>query len=218
MSNHSTAMHQHQFADPKQQFEASSLGMWIFLMTELLLFGGLFAVYVVYRTAYPDAFAFGSSKLEWPLAAANTIILIVSSLTMVLAVYGAQVNNRAMQVGFLFLTILFGAAFLGLKVVEYRAHWIHHEVPGFGFRNDWQPPVQMFFLIYFSLTGIHAVHMVVGIGLVSYVMYKAYRRTYSPAYHTPVEMVGLYWHFVDIAWVFLFPLLYLIGAHFGAGE
>ncbi|MGH9914951.1 MAG: cytochrome c oxidase subunit 3, partial [Pyrinomonadaceae bacterium] len=167
MSNHSTAMHQHQFADPKQQFEASSLGMWIFLMTELLLFGGLFAVYVVYRTAYPDAFAFGSSKLEWPLAAANTIILIVSSLTMVLAVYGAQINNRAMQVGFLFLTILFGAAFLGLKVVEYHAHWIHHEVPGFGFRNDWAPPVQMFFLIYFSLTGIHAVHMVVGIGLVS---------------------------------------------------
>jgi cytochrome c oxidase subunit 3 len=206
---------QHQFDDAEQQYEASSLGMWIFLATEVMFFGGMFAGYVVYRSAYPDAWAEGSRHLDITLGAVNTAVLIGSSLTMALAVRSAQVGRRGGQILFLLLTALLGSVFLGIKAVEYGHKFTEHLVPGTGFR--WEGPnvknVQLFYSFYFAMTGMHALHMVVGLGLLAVLVVMAWRRRFSPAYFTPVEITGLYWHFVDIIWIYLFPLLYLIDRH-----
>jgi cytochrome c oxidase subunit 3 len=206
---------QHHFYSMEQQLEASTLGMWVFLVTEVMFFGGMFTAYLVYRVMYPDAWLAGSNHLNVPLGALNTAVLICSSLTMVLAVRAAQVGSRRGQLVNLVLTILLGTVFLVVKYFEYKDKLDHHLVPGPNFDASLPQAQQLFFSLYFMLTGVHAAHMVVGIGIMSVILVMAWRGRFSPSYYTPVEVSGLYWHFVDIVWIFLFPLLYLLGYHYG---
>ena len=206
---------QHHFYSMEQQLEASTLGMWVFLVTEVMFFGGMFMAYLLYRTLYPDAWMAGSNHLNVPLGALNTAVLICSSLTMVLAVRGAQIGSRSAQLVNLVLTILLGSVFLVVKYFEYKDKFVHHLVPGPHFDPSLPTEQQLFFSLYFMLTGVHAAHMVVGIVLMTVILIMAWRGKFSPSYYTPVEVSGLYWHFVDIVWIFLFPLLYLLGFHYG---
>jgi cytochrome c oxidase subunit 3 len=208
---------QHHFASLDQQRETATLGMWVFLITEILFFGGMFTAYLVYRVAYPAAFVAGSQHMEFWAGTINTVVLICSSLTMVLAVHAAQMGERKMIVLFLLITILFGLGFLGIKAYEYHHHWVNHDVPGPSFRFEGPNPRQaeIFFSLYFAMTGFHALHMLIGVGLVSFILYFAWKGHYTPEYHNPIENVGLYWHFVDIVWIFLYPLLYLISKRHG---
>jgi cytochrome c oxidase subunit III len=211
----------HHFVDLPAQREASSLGMWLFLVTEVLFFGGMFTAYVVYRSTYRTAFEGASNLLDITLGAINTGVLIMSSLTMALAVWAASVGKKKLIILFLLATIALGSAFLGIKVVEYKQKFDHHEVPGPHFvvpHNEKTHEVlprqsEMFFSLYFCMTGLHALHMIIGVGLLTWLIVKARADAFSPRYYTPVDNVGLYWHFVDIVWIFLFPLLYLLGRH-----
>jgi cytochrome c oxidase subunit 3 len=213
----------HQFEDMEQQREAGSLGMWIFLLTEMMFFGGLFATYIVYRALYLPSFEIGSHLLEVKFGALNTTVLIASSLTMALAIHSAQIGKRSAQVGFLITTMILGAAFLAIKFTfEWRHDYVEHLVPGFGFliRPEWGAPgahVPMFFCFYFFMTGLHALHMIIGIGILTVLTVMAHRGKFTPQYYSPLEVSGLYWHFVDIVWIFLFPLLYLIGGRYAGG-
>jgi cytochrome c oxidase subunit 3 len=213
LSEHSSAL-AHQFDDPEQQFEASTLGMWAFLITEIMFFGGLFLGYAIYRSLYSEAFAEASRLLDYKLGAINTAVLICSSLTMVLAVRAAQLGQRKQLIVFLLLTILLGSAFLGNKVVEYSHKFHDHLVPGPSFGTETpftQPgPSQIFFGFYFAMTGLHALHMIIGIGILIVLVAQARAGRFSAEYFSPVDITGLYWHFVDVVWIFLFPLLYLI--------
>jgi cytochrome c oxidase subunit III len=213
LSDH--AAHAHQFDSAAQQHEAASLGMWAFLVTEVMFFGGLIVCYVVYRNLYFPAFAAASRELDVNLGAINTAVLICSSLTMALAVRAAQLGNRRTLITCLFLTLLLGSTFLGIKGVEYYDKFVHHHVPGphFQFDGDHPEQAQLFFSLYFAMTGLHALHMIVGAGILIALIYHSWRGRYSPAYFAPVEMSGLYWHFVDIVWIFLFPFLYLLSRH-----
>ena len=281
---------QHQFEDMKQQEESVSIGMWLFLVQEIMFFGGMFTVYLVFRSKYPIAFAAGSNHLDAFWGGLNTLVLIVSSLTMALTVYYAQRGNRNMQVIMILLTMLFGATFLGVKAIEYTDKYNHGTIPVDGLNRKtkkggkpghasvvlpfetkasaaeakpgeaehpyvnelgvfqitdhdlelveqekdeltqselngyysngvldpakFRDRVRIFFWIYFVMTGLHALHMIIGLGLMTWLGWKAWRHTFSADYYMPVEMSGLYWHFVDIVWIFLFPLLYLLGRHF----
>jgi cytochrome c oxidase subunit III len=216
---------QHHFADMEQQQETSTFGMWMFLLTEIMFFGGLFTVYLVYRASYYQAFVEGSQKLSVMLGGINTAVLICSSLTMALGVRAAQTGKPKLMVVLLFITILFGLGFLGIKGDEYHEHWENHEFPGqnFHFQTiDKSPPVdpqhtEIFFSLYWAMTGLHALHMVIGVGLVSWLIIAGLRGAFTPSYFTPVEIIGLYWHFVDLVWIYLFPLLYLISKKHGGG-
>ena len=204
----------HHFESYEQQKQSSFLGMWLFLVQEVMFFGGLFVCYVVYRSLYGEAFAAGSRELSVPIGAANTAVLLFSSFTMVLAVAGAQMGKRKLIVLGLVLTILFGGIFLGVKYFEYKGKWDHHLVPGPGF--EWHgaevgSSVEIFFCLYFAMTGMHALHMVIGIVIMLFMLRPAWRGKWTPENHNFVEGFGLYWHFVDIVWIFLFPFLYLIG-------
>ena len=205
----------HQFDDLEQQAEAATLGIWAFLITEILFFGGLFTGYAVYRTNYPQAFAEASHHLDILLGGINTVVLIGSSFTMALAVHAAQSGKRRALIAFLLATMLLGAVFLGIKVVEYSHKFVDHLVPGrtFTFPGAYAPQAQLFFSFYFAMTGMHAVHMIIGLAILSVLVGRAWRNRFSAIYFAPVEVTGLYWHFVDIVWIFLFPLLYLIGRH-----
>lgn len=285
---------QHQFEDMKQQEESVSIGMWMFLVQEIMFFGGLFTAYLVFRSRFPMAFAAGSNHLDAFWGGLNTLVLIVSSLTMALTVYFAQKGNRNMQMIMIVLTMLFGTTFLGVKVIEYTDKYEHGLVPVQGWnkrikegehkeatsitlpfetraiasesstngaavaqhpnpRGEFQidvekdmklpklaedgkfltaaeqtgyysngvldpekfrDKVRIFFYIYFVMTGLHALHMIIGLGIMSWLLWMAWRNSFSAEYYAPVEMSGLYWHFVDIVWIFLFPLLYLLGRHF----
>jgi cytochrome c oxidase subunit 3 len=208
---------QHHFFSMGQQLEASILGMWVFLVTEVMFFGGLFMAYLVYRTTYPEAWVKSSQELNVIMGGANTAVLICSSITMALAVRSAQIGSRRGQIVNLILTIALGSTFLIVKYFEYAAKFEHHLVPGPYFGPE--PPLpfgsQIFFSLYFIMTGIHAAHMVVGIVLMSIMLAWAWRGRFTPDYYNPLEVSGLYWHFVDIVWIFLFPLLYLLGFHLG---
>ena len=206
---------QHHFDTMDQQREASSFGMWVFLVTEILFFGGLFTAYTVYRHQYSRAFAEASRHLDIALGTFNTAVLIVSSLTMALAVWSASVGRRKGIIVFLLLTMALGGVFLGVKAVEYSHKFHDHLVPGpsFQFPGPDARAAEIFFSLYFTMTGLHAAHMVIGIGILTVLVLQARKGRYTPEYHTPVEVSGLYWHFVDIVWIFLFPLLYLIGRH-----
>lgn len=288
---------QHQFEDMGQQEESVSIGMWVFLVQEIMFFGGLFTAYLVFRSRFPLAFAEGSNHLDAFWGGLNTLVLIVSSLTMALTVYYAQRGNRNMQVIMILLTMAFGATFLGVKVIEYTDKYNSGLIPVTGWNkraNEAQPAVEeragavmpwetavaaaesgsekkkpyinprgefqwnygrhvydyaiekeksgkpylteservgyfsngvfdpdkyrdkirIFYFIYFVMTGLHALHMIVGLGLMAWLLFVAWRGDFSALYYAPVEMSGLYWHFVDIVWIFLFPLLYLLGRHF----
>jgi cytochrome c oxidase subunit 3 len=201
-----------QFENLEHQHETRTLGMWVFLMTELMLFGGLFTAYAAYRYVYPVAFADGSQHLDAALGAINTAVLIISSLMMALAVHSAQTGKGKALVLCLLLTMLFGAGFLGIKAIEYYRHYQEQLAPGIAFEYPGAQAraVELFFVLYFAMTGLHAIHLTIGIGLVGITIVLVWRGLISPAYWTPVELVGLYWHFVDVIWIFLFPLLYLI--------
>ena len=215
MSEHTAGL-AHHFDDMEQQSRAVSLGMWLFLVTEIMFFGGLFAGYAVYRWKYPVAFAHASHETGLWLGMANTIVLLASSLTMALAVHFAQLGKRRLIVLFLILTVVLGSVFLVVKGFEYHHKFVDHHIPGPSFRDIEPPPYegqQIYFLFYFAMTGMHALHVIVGLGLLGTVAVMAWRGRFTAAYNAPVEMVGLYWHFVDVVWIFLFPLLYLIDRH-----
>jgi cytochrome c oxidase subunit III len=205
----------HQFDSLGQQTEAATLGMWVFLVTEVLFFGGLFVTYTVYRSFYPAAFSASSHELDILLGGVNTAVLITSSLTMALAVHAAQLGQRRLLMIFLVVTMVLGAAFLGIKAVEYYRKFAEHHVPGatFQFEREHQRHAQIFFSLYFIMTGLHAIHMIIGIGVLLVMWIWAWRGRITSDYAGPIEISGLYWHFVDIVWIFLFPLLYLIGRH-----
>ncbi len=221
----------HHFDDAEQQYVAAELGMWLFLATEVLFFGGLFLLYTTYRYWYPAEFIAASHHLDVWLGTFNTAILLSSSLTMVLAVHAAQTNWRRGQVMFLVLTVLLGSVFLGVKAYEYHHKFEERLVPGANFQVPHEASrteeseasgaghpttghagrnMELFFSLYFAMTGLHAIHMVIGIVILLILTVAAARGVFSGDYYTPIEMSGLYWHFVDIVWVFLFPLLYLI--------
>lgn len=204
-----------QFSIPAQQEETSTFGMWIFLATEVLLFGGLFASYAVYRLAYTSAFNEGSSEMEYTIGAVNTAVLICSSFTMALAVASAETARRMRTAALLALTMLIGSIFLILKFYEYYRHYVEHKVPGFWFESHGPEPghVQLFFVFYFLMTGLHAIHMLIGLTVVGITCLRVLWGSVAEAYHTPVDIAGLYWHFIDVVWVFLFAVLYIPGAH-----
>jgi len=208
-----------QFDTEAQQKDAATLGMWLFLVTEIMFFGGMFAVYTIYRSWYPDVFAIASSSLNQIIGALNTGVLLLSSFTMVMAVRAGQLGQRKAIVIFLILTLLFGGIFLGVKAYEWNQKFEEHHIPGqAAFHLDGVLPgdqghAQLFFSIYFAMTGLHALHMVIGVGILLILIVQARKGRFSASYYTPVDVAGLYWHFVDIIWIFLFPLLYLIDRH-----
>jgi cytochrome c oxidase subunit III len=223
--------HRHHFETEEQQREAGSFGMWLFLLTEIMFFGGLFFAYLLYRNWYYPAFTVASNQLSVPLGAFNTAVLITSGFFMALGVYAAEVRKKSMLVWTLILTTVFGCVFLGVKYVEYKEKWEKHHIPGanfnisefvnpaaYGLKEEPLPPdmaqrTQVFFFLYFAMTGMHALHMIIGIGLLLWLIARARRGDFTAGYVAPIENFGLYWHFVDIVWLFLFPLLYLINRH-----
>jgi cytochrome c oxidase subunit III len=242
----------HHFDSMEQQQGASTFGMWVFLLTEIMMFGGLFTAYLVYRIKYYDAFVAGSTSISVSWGFTNTLVLIASSFTMAMSVWAAQQGRRKTQVRLLIATMILGVAFLGVKSKEYYDKWDECHIPGHvigkGF-NAWGgcdvnnpklgniaeeiqekakqagatvPEVsavqtakqtEIFFSFYFAMTGLHAFHMIIGVGLLTWLTIRANRGEFGPAYYTPIELGGLYWHFVDIVWIYLFPLLYLISRH-----
>jgi cytochrome c oxidase subunit III len=237
-----------QYKTLEQQRETSSLGMWVFLSTEVLFFGGLFMAYTVNRSTHPDVFASSSRSIDLTLGTINTIVLIASSLTMAMSVWASQAGKKKLIPVFLIATLILGCGFLGIKGIEYYQKFVEHHVPGSNFdmyyctnnrsvcglsdqafnkekadlKEDEEHagnPVavnahaQLFFSLYFGMTGLHALHMVVGVGLLLWLIRESLKGRFTPLYNTPVENIGLYWHFVDIVWIFLFPLLYLIDRH-----
>jgi cytochrome c oxidase subunit 3 len=208
-----------QFDSAAQQKDASALGMWIFLITEIMFFGGAFLAYTVYRHLFPLVFAVASSSLNVYIGAANTVVLLCSSLTMVLAVRAAQLGQRKTIILFLILTLILGGIFLGVKAYEWNEKFQEHHIPGMAnFHLEGVPAyeqghAQLFFSMYFAMTGLHALHMVIGAFLLTYLILETRKGQYTAEYMTPVDMIGLYWHFVDIIWIFLFPMLYLIDRH-----
>ena len=238
----------HHFADVEQQKNAASLGMWWFLGTEIMFFGGMFCAYLIYRRLYFPEFAASSKSLTLWIGTVNTAVLICSSLTVAMSVRAAQLGNRKLQVKLLLATIFFGLVFLGVKGYEWKEKYDEHHIPGMGFnvlgaRGDFirgneklfgmdrleddpqklrareaeiQQRSQIFFSLYFAMTGMHAIHMIVGVGLFAVITWMAWKGRFTPEYHTPLEIAGLYWHFVDIVWIYLFPLFYLIDRRPGA--
>jgi cytochrome c oxidase subunit 3 len=213
----------HHFENLEQQHEANTLGMWMFLATEVLFFGGLFTAYAICRWRYPEDFQAASERLIIWLGAVNTAVLICSSLTMALAIYSTRIGKRTALIGFLAATMILGSMFLGIKVVEYTTDYNDSLIPGVRF--DWSKTLEaehshgqsvnpqhaeLFFVFYFIMTLLHAIHMIVGLGVLLVLLVLSSRGRYGPTHYTPLEVAGLYWHFVDIIWVFLFPLLYLI--------
>jgi cytochrome c oxidase subunit III len=208
-----------QYRTLEQQRETASLGMWIFLATEVLFFGGLFMTYTINRSTYPDIFAEASRSINLWLGAINTVVLIGSSLTMAMSVWASQVGKKKLLTLCLIATLVLGCVFLGIKGVEYHEKYVEHHIPGWNFNFEpgadaaTNAHAQLFFSLYFGMTGLHALHMIVGAGLLLWLIKESLRGRFTPEYNTPVENIGLYWHFVDIVWIFLFPLLYLIDRH-----
>jgi cytochrome c oxidase subunit 3 len=235
-----SAHHAHHFKTPEQQQSSAKLGMWVFLAQEILFFGGLFMAYIAFRYFYPETFLKAHEYLSIPMGSINTVVLLTSSLTMALAVRSAQTDNRKALVGFLAATLLLAGVFLLIKFFEYNHKAAECLLPGkyFGL-PDLDPrglPVKLpdgtprfaahcavaqklydgtqaagiFFGLYFVMTGVHGLHVVAGMGVILWILIRAVQGRYHSKYHTPVENVGLYWHLVDVIWIFIFPLLYLI--------
>lgn len=214
----------HQFETMEQQHETDTLGIWVFLVTEVMFFGGLFAAYAVYRSLYLPAFEAGSRVLNVKLGAMNTMILLSSSFTMAMAVRSAQTGKRSALALFLTLTTILGVAFLGIKGIEYHDEYVAALIPGIHFAPEGavlQPLIhadlghlQLFMCFYFLMTAVHAVHMIIGLSLLFVLLLRTSRGAFTSQYFAPVEVTGLYWHFVDVVWIFLFPLLYLVGGRY----
>jgi len=205
------------FVSMEQQFDASKMGMWLFLITEILLFSGMFVAYTVYRVWHPEVFKALSGALDWRLGGLNTLVLLASSFTVALAIHHIQNDNRRGLIVNLVLTIIFAGVFMFIKYLEYTGKFAHGVFPGAHFAPHGEhyeaydiPYAAQFFSIYFVMTGIHGVHVLVGMGVFAVIVARALRGAFNSEYYTPVELSGLYWHLVDIIWIFLFPLLYLI--------
>lgn len=211
----------HQFVEIDQQRDAGRLGMWLFLATEILFFGGMFTAYTVYRSLHFEAFSAGSHELIVKFGATNTAVLICSSLTMALAIRSAQTGKKRGTIIFwLVFTMLLGLAFIGIKLYfEWYHDWQEGLIPGLHWLSQFEgkphtPGMEQFFCFYFFMTGLHALHMVVGVGILTVLVIMTARNRFTSQYYAPLEISGLYWHFVDIVWIFLFPLLYLIGGRY----
>ncbi|MCM2322950.1 MAG: cytochrome c oxidase subunit 3 family protein [Oligoflexia bacterium] len=209
------ASHEHEspFAGPDEAFEAAKQGMWIFLVTEVLMFGGLFVAYGIFRGLHADMFQEAHRYLAVSLGGTNTVVLILSSLTMALGVGATQRGQRDRALLFFGLTLLLASCFLLVKYFEYSHKFHEGLLPGGYFRNEHlkHPKAPLFFSLYFVMTGLHLVHVLVGMGLIAWLLKRTVARQFGPHYYTPVELVGFYWHFVDMVWIYLFPLLYLVG-------
>lgn len=205
--------HAHHFSSAEEEFEASKQGMWVFLVTEVLMFGGLFVAYGIFRSLYPEMYHEAYKHLAVSLGATNTVVLIVSSITMALAVSSTQKGMRDRAILFLAATFLLACCFLVVKYFEY-SHKIHAGLlPGgfFNYPEIKHPKAPLFFSLYFVMTGLHGLHVLVGMGLLGWLILRSVKNEFSPRFYTPVELVGFYWHFVDLVWIYLFPLLYLVG-------
>lgn len=203
---------QHHFVDADQQFDSAKMGMWLFLVTELLFFGGLFLAYIVYRAWYPELYTAASTQLDTLMGGINTVVLIGSSVTVAFAIRSAQLNQKRNIIIYLVITLLLATTFMVIKYFEYT-HKFHLGIyPGefYTFEGIDHPKANVFFSIYYMMTGLHGLHVVIGMGLMIWLIVKAFKGRFSSEYYTPVEITGLYWHLVDIIWIFLFPLLYLI--------
>jgi cytochrome c oxidase subunit 3 len=216
MSNGESALqhqHAHHFASADDEFEASKQGMWIFLVTEVLMFGGLFVAYGILRGLYPEMVHEAHKLLAVKMGAINTVVLITSSLTMALAVSSTQKGQRDRAIIYLVATFLFACCFLVVKYFEYSAKFHHGLLPGANFTNGElkDPKSPLFFSLYFMMTGLHGIHVLLGMGVIGWVLRRTIRGDFGPNFYTPVELVGFYWHFVDLVWIYLFPLLYLVG-------
>ncbi|MEW6015914.1 MAG: cytochrome c oxidase subunit 3 family protein [Candidatus Zixiibacteriota bacterium] len=203
----------HHFSEVEQQQESAKLGMWIFLLTEVLLFGGLFCFYAIYRAWNPDMFYNAHKFLNVELGALNTVVLISSSVTMALAIRSMQLNDRKKTIWFLIITLACAAVFLVVKYFEYSHKFHLGQLPGkyYTFTGVQGSNPHIFFSVYFTMTGLHGIHVLAGMVAISWVLYRTLKNNFSAQYYTPIEMTGLYWHLVDLIWIFLFPLLYLIG-------
>jgi cytochrome c oxidase subunit 3 len=211
---HATEAHlQHHFHDSAQQFDASKIGMWLFLATEILMFGGLFAGYGLAQVNYHEAFKSAHHHLDKVLGTVNTVALLISSFTMVLAVWAAKTNRRKLLIGNLLATIALAAVFMFIKLVFEYPHKYHDGLlPGrfFSYKGEALPGESIFFSFYFMMTGLHGIHVLIGMGLLSWLTVRAIKGDYSSKWYTPVDLVGLYWHLVDMIWIYLFPLMYLV--------
>jgi cytochrome c oxidase subunit 3 len=226
----------HHFESVGQQFDATNFAMWLFLLTEVMFFGGLFTAYLLMRNWYYPAFVEASHQLNIGWGTANTGVLIVSSFTMAMGVWSAEMRRKGMLILFLSLTWILGMAFLGIKSIEYHEKWEKFHIPGIRYSTqdfthpqsdpevykeyhdkpltgDMADKTEMYFFLYFAMTGMHALHMIIGIAILSYMIFRARSNAYTTGHVTFVENFGLYWHFVDIVWIFLFPLLYLISRY-----
>jgi cytochrome c oxidase subunit 3 len=203
---------QHHFHTKEQQFETSKIGMWLFLTTEILLFGGLFIGFALMQQKYPQAFLIAHHHLDRSLGAFNTVVLLISSFTMVMAVWAAQTGRKKLLVGLLIATMACAFIFLGVKYFEYSHKFHEGLLPGkfYSHAGDTVPNQFVFFSFYFMMTGLHGFHILGGIGAIGWLIVRALRGDFNSNYYTPVDLVGLYWHLVDLIWIYLFPLLYLI--------
>jgi cytochrome c oxidase subunit 3 len=216
-AHHHSPYHAHHFTDMAQQFDAAKMGMWLFLLTEILLFGGLFCAYAIYSTEHAAMFHSAHKMLDWKMGALNTVVLISSSLTVALAIRSIQLNQRKAAIWLLAVTIACAAVFLVVKYFEY-SHKIHLGLlPGNLYHYDGSEGVivgsnpHIYFGIYFAMTGLHGLHVVIGMIVLGWVLLRLIKGEFNSDYYTPVELGGLYWHLVDLIWIYLFPLLYLIG-------
>ena len=210
--NRSKGGHAHHFKNAASEFEASKLGIWLFLATEVLMFGGLLVAYLIFHNLYPEMFSEGASHLDWRLGAVNTVVLLTSSFTMVMAIYYAQRNNTKMCVRTLAVTLVCGAIFMFIKYLEY-SHKIHVGIlPGefFSYEGAKHANLALYYSFYYCLTGLHGTHVLIGMGLITWVLLRARKGEFNEKYFTPLEGVGLFWHLVDLIWIYLFPLLYLV--------
>lgn len=217
MADHAVTLVREHFRTAEQQRDTETMGMWIFLVTEIMFFGALFVAFTVYRMYYPQAFGEGSAGMNILLGSINTAVLISSSFTMALAVHSAEIDSQRLLKACLIITMLLGCVFLVLKFTEYYQHYQEHKLPGFWFEYSGSSAgkVQMFFVFYYFMTGLHALHMLIGIGVLLVILGRAMAGSFSGGYSMPVAIAGLYWSFVDIIWVFLFAIFYLQGLHMG---
>ena len=211
-TEHPVYLHHH-FSEAAQQHESSKLGMWLFLVTEILLFGGLFMVYAIFRAWNPEMFHNANQFLDRNLGTLNTAVLITSSVTMALAIRSMQLGRRAQTLRYLAATFLFALAFLAVKYFEYSHKFHEGQLPGkfYTFTEIQGTNPHIFFSIYFAMTGLHGIHVLAGMTAIAWIFFRTKKNHFSPEYYTPIELTGLYWHLVDMIWIFLFPLLYLIG-------
>lgn len=212
--------HAHHFDSAEHEYSAAKFGTWTFLVTEILMFGGLFVGYIIYHQRYPEMFKVGSKFLDWHMGALNTVVLLMSSLTMALSIYYAQQNDKKKTLMNLYITLACGFIFMIVKYFEYTHKFHMGLYPGSHFHPheesvkallEHTPNLPLYFSFYFFMTGLHGSHVLVGMGLIGWVTYRTHKGEFGPKYYTPIECVGLFWHLVDLIWIYLFPLLYLVG-------